>query len=231
MAAPPDANSDWAFDLGLLDDLPALEPCFQWDCPQDALPPPTSLSPEFDESYGNPDCMKKHGSRKRLRPAVCSSSDSKAFKEKMRRDRLNERFQELSALLEHGKPIKIDKNVVLSDTIRMVIQLRGEAKKLKESNDDLQGKVNELKMEKNELRDEKTMLKANKEKLERQVKELNARPQISPHHLSPMPSPYAHIVGSKFVPVIGFSGVPMWQMMPPTAVDTSEDHTLRPPVA
>ncbi|GFP79087.1 transcription factor bhlh115 [Phtheirospermum japonicum] len=168
MAAPPDENSDWAFDYGLLDDLPPLEPCFQWDSPQDALPPPTSVSPEFDESYGNPDCMKKNVSRKRLRPGVCGASDSKAYKEKMRRDRLNDR---------------------------------------------------------------QTMLRAKKEKLEHQVKELNARPQILPHHLPPMPSPFAHVVGGKFVPVIGFSGVPMWQLMPPTAVDTSEDHTLRPPVA
>lgn len=77
------------------------------------------------------------------------------------------------------------------------------------------------------------MLKAEKEKLEQQMKALSSRPGFLPH-LPPIPSPFAappQVVGSKLVPVLGFSGVPIWQFMPPTAVDTSEDHTLRPPVA
>lgn len=37
--------------------------------------------------------------------------------------------------------------------------------------------------------------------------------------------------GNKLVPFIGYPGVAMWQFMPPAAVDTSQDHVLRPPVA
>lgn len=38
--------------------------------------------------------------------------------------------------------------------------------------------------------------------------------------------------GNKLVPFISYPGVTaMWQFMPPAAVDTSQDHVLRPPVA
>lgn len=37
--------------------------------------------------------------------------------------------------------------------------------------------------------------------------------------------------GNKLVPFISYPGVAMWQFMPPAAVDTSQDHVLRPPVA
>lgn len=38
--------------------------------------------------------------------------------------------------------------------------------------------------------------------------------------------------GNKLVPFIGYHpSVAMWQFMPPAAVDTSQDHVLRPPVA
>ncbi|MCD7467334.1 hypothetical protein HAX54_004726 [Datura stramonium] len=62
----------------------------------------------------------------------------------------NLRFQELSSILEPGKQPKMDKSVILGDAVRMVVQLRDEAQKLKESYDNLQEKVNELKAEKNE---------------------------------------------------------------------------------
>ncbi|CAA0825144.1 Transcription factor bHLH115 [Striga hermonthica] len=231
MAALPSADdsSNWAFDYELLDDLPPVEPCFQWAGPPNALPPPASLSTELDHPYRNPDCV-NFGSRKRLRSSACGASNSKAYKEKVRRDRLNERFQELSSILEPGRPPKIDKGLILCNAIRMVTQLRDEANKLKISNSNLQGKVNELKTEKNELRDEKMMLKAEKESLEQQMKEvMSARPGVLPHF--PQVSPHFAAPPHKLVPVMGFSGIPMWQMMPRTAVDTSEDHTLRPPVA
>ena len=41
----------------------------------------------------------------------------------------------------------------------------------------------------------------------------------------------AQAPGNKLVPFIGYPGVAMWQFMPPAAVDTSQDHVLRPPVA
>lgn len=40
-----------------------------------------------------------------------------------------------------------------------------------------------------------------------------------------------HTPGTKVVPVISYPGVAMWQFLPPAAVDTSQDHVLRPPVA
>lgn len=113
-----------------------------------------------------------------MRSGPCSVSDSKAHREKIRRDKLNDRqafslslspspqspfllsrwnnemltlfssprFQELSSLLDPERPPKLDKCVVLTDAARMVVQLRDEAEKLKESFESLQKKVDELKV-------------------------------------------------------------------------------------
>jgi accessory gene regulator protein AgrB len=53
---------------------------------------------------------------------------------------------ELSSILDPGRPPKMDKAVMLSDALRMVTQLRGEAQKLKESKENLQEKINEMKV-------------------------------------------------------------------------------------
>ncbi|KAL8107820.1 transcription factor bHLH115-like [Apium graveolens] len=232
----PENNPNWMFDCGLLDDvpvpnghLPSLDPAFQW--PTNAFSHSTVLSAEFVDSFGNSDGIKEAGSRKRVKSGSCSASDSKACREKMRRDRLNDRFQELSSILEPGRPPKMDKCVILSDAVRMVNQLRDEAKKLKESHEDLQDKINELKAEKNELRDEKQKLKVEKEKLEQHLKGLHPQPGFLP---SPVPSPYpgpGQFFGGKMVPFMGYPGVPMWQFTPPAAVDTTQDHVLHSPVA
>ncbi|KAF3640955.1 Transcription factor ILR3 [Capsicum annuum] len=211
----------------------------------------------LEDSYGNSDSLKESGSKKRVRSGTCAS-DSKAHREKMRRDKLNDRqthslspslflcawlsdgyaafrlvFQELSSILEPGKQPKMDKSVILGDAVRMVVQLRDEAQKLKESYDNLQEKVNELKAEKSELRDEKQKLKAEKDKLEQHLKALNSQPGFLPHPPampSPFPAPH-QVFASKMMPYLGYPGIPMWQFVPPAAVDTSEDHALRPPVA
>lgn len=52
--------------------------------------------------------------------------------------------------------------------------------------------------------------------------------------LSAIPSPFAaqtQVFGSKVMPFVGYGGTPMWHFVPPSLVDTSEDHVLRPPVA
>ncbi|KAA8519952.1 hypothetical protein F0562_014138 [Nyssa sinensis] len=234
----PEENSNWLFDYAVIEDsplpggdLPTLEPGFNW--PSDAFPGSAGLSAKFDNTFGNSDDIKESGSRKRLRSGSCGSSDSKACREKMRRDRLNDRFQELSSILEPGRPPKMDKTVILSDAVRMVTQLRDDAQKLKDSSESLQEKINELKAEKNELRDEKQKLKAEKEKLEQQVKALSSQRGFLPHP-SAIHAPFAapgQVVGGKLVPFIGYPGVSMWQFMPPASVDTSQDHVLRPPVA
>nr|WIE96141.1 basic helix-loop-helix transcription factor [Loropetalum chinense var. rubrum] len=230
-------NSNWIFDYGLLEDipvpggdLPSLELGFNW--PSHNFTGPTDLSVEFADSFVNSDVLKENSCSKRLRSRPGSASGSKACREKMRRDRLNDRFLELGSILEPGRPPKMDKAVILNEAVRMVTQLRDEAQKLKESNENLQEKINELKAEKNELRDEKQRLKAEKETIELQVKSLRTQPSFMP--TPAMPAQFAaqgQVVGSKLVPFIGYPGVSMWQFMSPAAVDTSQDHVLRPPVA
>ncbi|MCL7026560.1 hypothetical protein MKW94_012569, partial [Papaver nudicaule] len=74
-----------------------------------------------------------------------AASGSKACREKMRRDRLNDRFLELGSILDPGRPPKMDKAAILSDAVRMVTQLKSETQKLKETNESLQEKIKELK--------------------------------------------------------------------------------------
>ncbi|XP_023542756.1 transcription factor ILR3-like isoform X4 [Cucurbita pepo subsp. pepo] len=139
------------------------------------------------------------------------------------------RFLELNSILNHGTSPKIDKSVILGDAVRMILQLRDEAQKLKESNENFLEKINEMKAEKNELRDEKQRLKEAKDNLKQKMKTFITQPSFLPH-----PSAFSapnHVVGAKFVPVIGYPGVSMWKLMPQGAIDTSQDHVLRPPVA
>ncbi|KAG6755890.1 hypothetical protein POTOM_039298 [Populus tomentosa] len=167
----------------------------------------TFPSVEFNNSYENSDGHKESGCRKR--------------------------FMELGALLDPGRPPKVEKSAILVDAARMVTQLRDESQKLKESNVSLQEKIDELKAEKNELRDEKQRLKTEKENLERQVKALSTPPNFLPHPPA-IPAPFSapgQVVGSKLMPFVGYPGISMWQFMPPAVVDTSQDHVLRPPVA
>ncbi|KAB2601065.1 transcription factor ILR3-like [Pyrus ussuriensis x Pyrus communis] len=232
MGSPPQ-NPNWVFDYGVIDDiLPSLDPPgFSW--PDHSFAGPTAPGVEFDDSFGNPDSMKETGLRKRVRTGSCNVSGSKACREKMRRDRLNDRLVELSSILEPERPPKTDKVAILGDAIRMVTQLRGEAQQLEESRANLQETVNELKAEKNELRDEKQRLKAEKENIERQMKALGTQPSFLPHPAA-IPTPFSapgQVVGGKMMPFFGYPGMSMWQFMPPAAVDTSQDHVLRPPVA
>ncbi|XP_070037465.1 transcription factor ILR3 isoform X3 [Nicotiana tabacum] len=169
----------------------------------------------------------------RSRIECCNSPRSKASREKLRRDRLNERFLELSSVLDPGRPPKTEKVAILSDAQKMLIELRAETQKLKESNEELQEKIKELKAEKNELRDEKQSLKEEKENLEQQVKNLSSKPGFLSHP-SAMGAAFTaqgQVAGNKLMPFIGYPSVAMWQFMQPAVVDTSQDHVLRPPVA
>nr|QJQ51186.1 bHLH transcription factor bHLH4.2 [Gardenia jasminoides] len=235
--ASPEGDSNWVFDFGLIEDipvpggdLPPLDPGFQnWS--HSSFHNPNSV--ELDGAIQSSESSKEAGSRKRARFGPCSATDSKAYREKMRRDKLNDRFQELSFLLDPERPPKVDKAAILGDATRLVIQLRDAAEKLKESHESLQGKVNELKAEKNELRDEKQKLKAEKDKLEHQLKALSSQPGFLSHP-SAIPTPFLtphQVFSSKMTPFIGYHGTSTWHFMPPAAVDTSEDHVLRPPVA
>ena len=90
-------------------------------------------------------------------------------------------------------------------------------------------------MEKNELRDEKHKLKAEKERLEHEMK---LTPIIPTGYNMPHPAALHgtmtafQAAGVKHrIPVPMGMGMGMWQWMPPAALDTSQDHRLRPPVA
>ncbi|KAL3522089.1 hypothetical protein ACH5RR_014923 [Cinchona calisaya] len=232
----PEENSNWVFDFGLIEDIPTvpaadfpvLEPGFH-NWPHNTFSSLNSV--EYDDTFQNSESIKEAGSRKRSGP--CSATDSKAYKEKIRRDKLNDRFQELSCLLDPKRPPKVEKAAILCDAARMVIQLRDEAQKLKESYKSLQEKVNELKAEKNELRDEKQKLKAEKDKLEHQLKALSTQPGFLAHP-SAIPASFAaphQVFNNKLTSFVSYPGTPVWHFMPAAAVDTSEDHVLRPPVA
>ncbi|KAF7822858.1 transcription factor ILR3-like [Senna tora] len=231
-------NTNWLFDYSLIDDITVPEETFTvpasgFSWPAQALNGSSNVNVEIDGSLGDSDGVKESGSKKRGRSDSCAATSSKACREKLRRDRLNDKFVELGSILEPGRPPKTDKAAILVDAARMVTQLREEAQKLKDSNTGLQEKIKELKAEKNELRDEKQRLKAEKEKLEQQLKAINAQPSFMPPPPA-IPAAFAaqgQAPGSKLVPFISYPGVAMWQFMPPAAVDTSQDHVLRPPVA
>lgn len=234
-------NPNWFFDCALIDDIhvpdatfTAPNSAFNWPL-QQTLNAPPNVGVEIDGTFGDSEGPKENSSKKRGRSEVCGPSSSKACREKLRRDRLNDKFMELGSILEPGRPPKTDKAAILIDAVRMVTQLRSEAQKLKDTNSSLQEKIKELKAEKNELRDEKQRLKGEKEKLEQQLRSVNTQPGfLSPPTAIPAatfaPPPQAP-PGGKLVPFMGYPGVAMWQFMPPAAVDTSQDHVLRPPVA
>ncbi|XP_052207659.1 transcription factor ILR3 [Diospyros lotus] len=231
-------NTNWLLDYGVMEDIPVPDggfpaPTSGFSWPMQPLNPSSNICVETDGSFGDPENHKECGSKKRARPESCGTSSSKACREKLRRDRLNDKFMELGAILEPGRPPKADKSAILVDAVRIVTQLKGEAQKLKDSNSSLQEKIKELKAEKNELRDEKQRLKAEKDRLEQQLKTMNVQPGFLPAPPA-IPTAFAaqgQAAGNKLVPVISYPGVAMWQFMPPAAVDTSQDHVLRPPVA
>ncbi|XP_031473291.1 transcription factor bHLH115-like isoform X3 [Nymphaea colorata] len=159
------------------------------------------------------------------RTESCGAYGSKASREKLRRDKLNDRFLELGCLLEPGKKPKTDKSTILCDAIRVVNQLRNDAEKRKEENEQLEEKVKELKAEKSELREEKLKLKADKERLEQQMKAITMPAGFLPHpaafqaaFAAQAPAP-----GVKPMPFMGYPAMPMWQFLPPALVDSSKD--------
>lgn len=196
------------------------------------VPPPEAGS-GFKEAYANCCDLDQIGSRKRVRDEACSGSKSKACREKMRRDRLNDRFLELSSVLDPCRPPKSDKANILSDAARVLAQLKSEAEQLKEANEKLQETIKELKVEKNELRDEKLRLKLEKEKLEHWAGYM-PHPIAIHHAANPAGAIYAthgkpHT--KKAAPFNAFPGVAMWQWLPPAIMDTTQDPKLWPPHA
>ncbi|XP_078160905.1 transcription factor ILR3-like [Carex rostrata] len=199
---------------------------------------------EFEEAYNEVCGVEQACSRKRTRDESGPGTKSKACREKMRRDKLNERFVELSTVLDPTRPPKSDKATLLSDAARIVVQLRNEAQEMKESNEKLEEAIKDLKVEKNELRDEKMRLKADKEMLEQQVKVLTTAPPTGfmPHPMAFHPTiahsapPFTPINGHSpgIKPATHFGPYPqmaMWHWLPPGITDTTQDAKLFPPTA
>ncbi|GMH05707.1 hypothetical protein Nepgr_007547 [Nepenthes gracilis] len=240
MVSSEAANWIGVFDYHLIDDIPVPDGNFSnpnsgFNWPVQALNGAPNVSGDIDGTFvdDNTEGPKEDGSKKRGRSESCGPSSSKACREKLRRDRLNDKFVELGAILDPGRAPKTDKAAILIEAVRMVTQLRTEAQKLKDSNSSLQEKIKEMKAEKNELRDEKQRLKAQKESLEQQLKSINSQPAFLPPPPA-IPAAFAAQAppaGSKLVPFVSYPGLAMWQFLPPAAVDTSQDHVLHPPVA
>jgi len=233
-------NTNWIYEYGLIEDIAVPDgnftvpvSGFSWPIQANLNGSSSNPSVELDGSIVDSDGHNDSRSKKRGRSEACRGTSSKACREKLRRDKLNDKFVELASILDPGRPPKVDKAAILVDAVRIVTQLRKEAQKLKDSSSELQEKIKELKAEKNELRDEKQRLKMEKEKLEQQVNSMNPQPTF----MAPppaIPAAYAAAqgqVGNKLVPIISYPGMAMWQFMPPAAVDTSQDHVLHPPVA
>jgi hypothetical protein len=101
----------------------------------------------IDDVSGDTCCLDQSVLGKRGRDESSSSGPkSKACREKIRRDRLNDRFLELSSVINPDKQAKLDKANILSDAARLLAELRGEAEKLKESNEKLRETIKDLKV-------------------------------------------------------------------------------------
>ncbi|KAK6929799.1 Myc-type, basic helix-loop-helix (bHLH) domain [Dillenia turbinata] len=218
-------DSNWDFlDYNLLIGQTATPADFDWL--NDSHGKEIVVAPSTVAALEVKECAQSECKKKRGRDASSSSQVNKACREKLRREKLNDMFLELSSALEIERPAKFDKVSILSDAIGVVNQLKMEAQELKNSKKRLLQEIKCLKAEKNELREEKLALKANKDKVEQQLKVMSGPPGFLPAH------PAAYHAGPNKMPVFpGYSVVPMWQYFPPSGVDTSRDHELRPPAA
>ncbi|KAK1322041.1 hypothetical protein QJS10_CPA03g01722 [Acorus calamus] len=222
-------GGDWLLDYGLVQDVRSADLIWASNVIDDETVSSAVLG--FEVSREEDNCLENACSRKRTRAESCAAPGTKACREKMRRDRLNDRFIELCSILEPGRPPKTDKIAILSDAVRLLNQLHLEAKKLKEMNDALQDSIKNLKAEKVELRDEKVSLKAEKEKIEQLLRGMSiSMPPFIPHPATAFQaSPFT--AGAKAITYPNYVPMAMWQWIPQTALDTTQDHVLRPPVA
>ncbi|CAF1856132.1 hypothetical protein Bca4012_031988 [Brassica carinata] len=165
-------------------------------------------------------------SRKRGRTGSCvRPGGTKACRERLRREKLNDKFMDLSSVLEPGRTPKTDKPAILDDAIRVLNQLRDEAHELEETNQKLLEEIKSLKAEKNELREEKQALKVEKEKTEQQLKSMMVP---STGFMPQIPAPFNQ---NKMAVYPSYGYMPMWHYLPQSVRDTSRDQELRPPAA
>ncbi|ONK62037.1 uncharacterized protein A4U43_C08F36140 [Asparagus officinalis] len=219
------SGGGWLFDYGICDDAAASDLIWAPQIIDDPMVSSTMLGFEVPCKEGS--VSEKACSRKRNHVESLAVPGTKAFREKLRRDKLNDRFTELCSILDPGRPPKADKVSILGDASRRLNHLRGEAEKIKESNKALQDNIKSLKEEKLELRDEKVRLKAEKERIEQMLKAANTAPTFIPYP----PASNAAFASYKTVAYPSYVPVGTWQWLPTAELDTSQDHVLRPPVA
>ncbi|CAL9773231.1 unnamed protein product [Musa acuminata subsp. burmannicoides] len=204
---------------------------FIWDARIIDGPSASSAMLGFDVLSKEDNCPNNGSRKKRNRVESCAAPGTKACREKLRRDRLNDRFTELCSVMDPGKPPKTDKSAILSDATRLMNHLRLEAKKLKDSNEAFKDAIKSLKAEKLELRDEKMRLKAEKERTEQMLKAIGTTPQFMTQPAAATPHSASVAAHIKTIPHPNYMPMGMWRWIPPAALDTSQDHVLRPPVA
>lgn len=173
------------------------------------------------------ECSERECAKKRGRGNCCGGTSTKACRERLRREKLNDRFSELSAVLEPGRPVKTDKLAILGDAIRVLNQLKSDSQEYNEMNERLLEEIKTLKAEKNELREEKLMLKEYKERIEQQLKAMD----VPTTPFMPAHAQLYQASGNKMTMFPSYGYVPMWHYLPPSTRDTSQDHELRPPAA
>ncbi|KAE8679120.1 putative galacturonosyltransferase 12-like isoform X1 [Hibiscus syriacus] len=121
MVSPENSNYWSPFDYAtLIDDIPVPDGSysgFSWST-QPINAPSTAVNVEIDCSFGDSDGLKESGPKKRGRSESCNPSSTKACREKLRRDRLND------------KPPKTDKAAILVDAAEKH-ELRDEKQRLK----------------------------------------------------------------------------------------------------
>ncbi|XP_074311402.1 transcription factor ILR3-like [Silene latifolia] len=187
--------------------------------------------PSADATTGvslNSDCSaEKSLKRTRDQEKTCFQTESKASRERLRREKMNDRFSELRKFLNPGSPAKSDKSSILHDAICAVYKLQSEHQELKQRKKKLQDDTLNLKEEKNELKEEKLNLQERKQRIEQQLKATT----LAQSGYVPMQQAIHQGGRHKGVVVSGYGGYPMWQWIPPSVLDISKDHVLRPPVA
>ncbi|KAG8068425.1 hypothetical protein GUJ93_ZPchr0005g14404 [Zizania palustris] len=158
-------QSGWLIDYGLVDEeIQGSDFIYMVDDPAVSSVILGFDVPRKDDGAGGQD---NAASKKRSRPESSAPPGTKACREKLRRDKLNERFNELSAVLEPGKPPKADKD-----------------------------SIKNLKAEKSELRDEKTRLKAERERLEHMLKGVGSTATAAAAPSPYAPHPAAAVVAA-----------------------------------
>ena len=165
-----------------------------------------------------------------LKPSTTLSEQTKKAKrtrEKLRRDSLNSRYQQLSVVLELGESKKSDKEALVSAATDLIKHLRAEqvrlANMIMRFQDEKLQKADLLRalaMEREQLVKEKAQLLEEKLHVEGHLQ----RFLVS----MPFASPMRDMVSTKST-----SGVPAWTMPAPfaPAYEEEDNVTLRPPVA